>query len=106
MGFALAVVNRVAAEVAGAVLCGMAVVGDLLVAAVDGLWAIVDGFVFALFIGTGSSGLGAVAAAGIAGKDGEVEVEAVAKGTVPELLVATHPPLEIPSQRSPVAPLV
>ncbi len=47
-----------------------------------------------------------MAAAGIVGKDWEVEAEAVAKVTVPELLVATHPPLEIPSQRSPVAPLV
>ncbi len=54
MDFALAIVNRVAAEVAGAVLCGMAVIGDLLVAAVDGLWAIFDRFVFALSIGTGS----------------------------------------------------
>ena len=80
MNFALAVVNRVAAEVAGAVLCGMAFVGDLLVAAVDELWAITDGLGVAISIGTGSLGLGAVMAGVVVGGVGEVEAEAVARG--------------------------
>ena len=89
---ALVDVRKIAVEVAGTVLCELAIAKELIITAPDEILAIVHGLVKAVLIGAGSRGLGAVKNGAVAGQSVEVGTEIIARETFPNSLIRAHPP--------------